>query len=329
MHNRNHCMKYTLLLLCLLPLRLFAQKASPEYAPERLLAHLQVLASDSLEGRNTAQAGQKKAAEYIQKQLESYGLKPGFTDSMGQVSWFQSYPFVKRFGDRREYFPYSENVIGILPATDSCDEYLVVSAHYDHLGILKDSIYNGADDNGSGTSSVLEIARRMAQSGLPRKRNVLFVFFSGEEKGLLGSKHLVANPFIPMNKLYADLNVDMIGRADSAHAADSNFIYVIGSDKISKRLDTVLQQVNQETVQLQLDYTFNAENDPNRFYYRSDHYNFAKNGVPVVFFFTGVHPDYHRPSDDVERINLFYLHKRMLLVYHLAQSLVNLEGPLD
>lgn len=322
-------MKYTLLLLCLLPLGLFAQKASPEYAPERLLAHLQVLASDSLEGRNTAQAGQKKAAEYIQQQLESYGLKPGFIDSFGNVSWFQSYPFVKRFGDRREYFPYAENVIGLLPATDSSDEYLVISAHYDHLGIMKDSVYNGADDNGSGTSTILEVARRMSASGKPRKRNVLFVFFSGEEKGLMGSKHLVANPFIPLNKLYADLNVDMIGRADSAHAADTNYIYVIGSDKISKRLDEELQKVNKATVQLQLDYTFNAEEDPNRFYYRSDHYNFAKNGIPVVFFFSGVHPDYHRPTDDVESINLHYLHKRMLLVFNLAESLVNLEGPLN
>lgn len=326
-------MRLGFLLLCVLvSLTGFSQEAvkeNPEaYLPSRLLNHLQVLANDSLEGRNTAQEGQKKAALYIIDQLKAYGLEPGFVDSNGVTSWRQSYSFVKRFGDRREYYPEADNIIGLLKATSPSDEYVVISAHYDHLGIITDSIYNGADDNGSGSSSVLEIARRMATFSKERKRNVLFVFFSGEEKGLLGSKHLTNHPFLPLSSIYVDLNVDMIGRADSTHAADSNYVYVIGSDKISLRLDSILKECNQKHEQLDLDYTFNSEKDPQRLYYRSDHYNFAKHGIPVVFFFSGLHEDYHQPSDDIEKINLFYLHKRMMLVYHLAQTLVNYPEPL-
>jgi Zn-dependent M28 family amino/carboxypeptidase len=147
---------------------------------------------------------------------------------------------------------------------------------------------------------------------------MLFMTVSGEEKGLLGSGFYADHPVFPLEKTTANLNIDMIGRIGSAYmpANDSMYVYVIGSDKISTDLDRLLRQANDETVKLKLDYTYNDNNDPNRFYYRSDHYNFAKNGVPVVFFFTGTHPDYHRPTDTPDKI----LYERMALIGRLVYS---------
>ena len=153
---------------------------------------------------------------------------------------------------------------------------------------------------------------------------------TGEEKGLFGSKYYTSNPIIPLDKTMADLNMDMVGRIDTTHEAnkDTNYIYVIGSDKISLELDSLLRIANNESENLTLDYTFNGENDPERFYYRSDHYNFAKNGVPVVFFFDGVHRDYHKPTDTVDKILFDRMAKIGRLIYDLGWRLANLNLPL-
>ena len=202
---------------------------------------------------------------------------------------------------------WSENVAGVLPGTELPDEAIIITAHYDHLGREGDTIYYGADDDGSGTATLMALAHAFneaAKNGLRPKRSIVLMAFAGEEKGLLGSDHYTANPVIPLEKTVANLNIDMIGRWDKAHERnqDSMFVYVIGSDRISTALRETDERTARQWSKLALDYTFNSEKDPNRFYYRSDHYNFAKRGVPVVFYFTGVHDDYHKPTDTPNKI---------------------------
>ncbi|MBX2954248.1 MAG: M28 family peptidase [Leadbetterella sp.] len=220
------------------------------------------------------------------------------------------------------------NVMGFLEGTDRKDEVVVISAHYDHVGIdEKGQIYNGADDDGSGTCAVLELAQAFAQAkkdGHGPRRSMLFLWVTGEEKGLLGSLYFTDHdPVIPLKDIVCDLNIDMIGRVDKKHESNPEYTYIIGSDKLSSELHAISEKANKESVNLELDYEFNDPKDPNRFYYRSDHYNFAKNKIPIAFYFTGVHEDYHRPGDDVEKI-LFPRYARIVkLVYHTAWELAN------
>jgi len=222
----------------------------------------------------------------------------------------------------------SENVIGMIPGTDKKDEVLVVSAHYDHVGVRDGQVYNGADDDGSGTVAVLEIAEAFARArsdGFGPRRTVVFMTVSGEEKGLLGSEFYTDHPLFPLGNTVANLNIDMIGRVDEAHKGNPDYVYLIGSDKLSSQLHAISETANQKFSQLQLDYTYNDPGDPNRFYYRSDHYNFAKNKVPVIFYFNGVHEDYHQPTDDVEKINFNKIEKIARLVFYTAWEVANRE----
>ncbi|NML65640.1 M28 family peptidase [Hymenobacter sp. RP-2-7] len=223
----------------------------------------------------------------------------------------------------------TENVLGFLPGTDLKDEVLVVSAHYDHLGIQNGQVYNGADDDGSGTVGMLSIAQafaKAAHAGHGPRRSILFLANTGEEKGLLGSAYYAEHPVFPLAATVTDLNIDMIGRTDSAHLGKPDYVYVIGSDKLSSQLHAALERVNKERGGLELDYRFNDPNDPNRFYYRSDHYNFAKKGIPVAFFFNGVHADYHQASDEISKIEFDKLEARARLVYYLAWDLANQDA---
>jgi hypothetical protein len=222
----------------------------------------------------------------------------------------------------------SENVLAYIEGTDKKDELVVVTAHYDHVGVENGEVYNGADDDGSGTVALVEMAEAFAKArveGNGPRRSVLIMPVSGEEKGLLGSRYYSDHPVFPMENTVADLNIDMIGRTDSAHAGGASYIYVIGSDRLSTDLHRINEEANSMYTKLELDYTFNAENDPNRFYYRSDHYNFARKGVPSIFYFSGIHEDYHQPGDDVEKIEFDRLHQRALLVFHTAWELANQE----
>lgn len=212
----------------------------------------------------------------------------------------------------------TENVVGLLPGSDPLlrDQVVVFTGHYDHMGITKTGvIYHGADDDASGTAAVMEIAEAFVRNPLKPRRSVLFMTVAGEEKGLLGSSYYVTKPLLPLEKTVANLNTDMIGRMDTKYEPlkESHYVYVIGSDKISTELDSLLKVSNDQTVKLKLDYTYNEENDPNQFYRRSDHYNFAKNGIPVIFFFTGTHPDYHQPTDTADKI----LYDRMAVITKL------------
>lgn len=221
------------------------------------------------------------------------------------------------------------NVLAVIEGTDEKlkKEFVFVTAHYDHLGMSDSTvIYYGADDNASGTSGVIEIARAFAEAkkqGVGPKRTVVCMLVSGEEKGLLGSKYYTEFPLFPLDKTTVDINIDMIGRIDDRHKDNPNYIYVIGSDRMSSALHDINELVNKEHTKLELDYKYNAKDDPNHYYERSDHYNFAEKGVPVVFYFNGTHPDYHRPTDTPDKINYDVLAKRAQLAFYVAWEAAN------
>ena len=229
--------------------------------------------------------------------------------------------------DRISSVPTSDNVIGYVEGSDLKDEFVVISAHYDHLGMHKGKIYYGADDDGSGTAALIEIAEAFAiakSAGNGPRRSILFCAFSGEEKGLLGSNFYVSNPRVPLEKTVLDLNIDMIGRVDSTYSAlqNPNYVYPIGSTKHSSELKQLLEKCNDDYTKLKLDFKFDVE-DKNKFYSRSDHYNFAKNGVPVIFFFTGLHADYHKSTDTIEKINFEKMETIARLVFQVAWKTAN------
>ncbi len=220
----------------------------------------------------------------------------------------------------------SENVLGYIEGVDLKNELIIVTAHYDHLGKNGDVVFNGADDDGSGTVGVMELAQAFAKAkkdGHGPRRSMLFMTVAGEEKGLLGSSYYVQHPEFPIKNTVCDLNIDMIGRQDEKHKDNPNYIYVIGDDKLSSQLHTISESANKLYENLELDYTYNDVNDKNRFYYRSDHYNFAKNGIPIIFYFNGVHEDYHKATDKVEKINFDKMEKITRLVFYTAWELAN------
>jgi len=222
----------------------------------------------------------------------------------------------------------SENVAAFIKGSEKPDEIVVISAHLDHEGIKDGKVYNGADDDGSGTVAVLEIAEAFAQAkkdGNGPKRSILFLNVTGEEKGLLGSQYYTdIEPIFPLANTVANLNIDMIGRTDpKREKKNRNYIYLIGSDKLSSDLHNISEEANSKYMNIDLDYTFNDDNDPNRFYYRSDHYNFAKNNIPVIFYFNGTHDDYHQPSDTPDKIQYDLLENRTRLVFYTAWEVAN------
>jgi hypothetical protein len=223
----------------------------------------------------------------------------------------------------------TENALGFIEGTDKKDDVIVISAHHDHLGIHDGQVFNGADDDGSGTSAIISMAEAFAQAkkdGHGPRRSLLFLSVTGEEKGLFGSEYYSKHPVFPLANTEVDLNVDMIGRTDVEHEGKPDYVYVIGSDKLASELKVILEAQNKQYNPIDLDYRFDDPADPNRFYYRSDHYNFAVNKVPVAFFFNGVHADYHQQSDEIEKIEFSKMEKRAQLVFHLAWELANREG---
>ncbi|MCZ7602877.1 MAG: M20/M25/M40 family metallo-hydrolase [Melioribacteraceae bacterium] len=217
----------------------------------------------------------------------------------------------------------AQNVVGIIIGNNNklSETFIAVTAHYDHVGVNNGEVYNGADDNGSGTVTILEAARQLALIK-QNERSILFVFHTAEEKGLLGSKYLTANAEYT-DSIIANINMDMVGRGPE------NEIYCIGSGKLSSQFYELVKNVNEESVQFSLDYKFDAEDDPNRYYYRSDHYEYAKRNIPVVFFFDEMKEDYHKPTDDVEKINFNKLKKMVKLTAGIALSAANLPARLS
>lgn len=282
---------------------------------------LLVLTADSLEGRRTGEPGQKKAAQYLANHYKKLGLEmpPNTT------SYFQPIP-AAYMRNAQMRLKDSENVWAYIKGSEKPEEVLVISAHFDHMGILLNKTYYGADDNGSGTAAVMEIARvfqTLVKEGIRPKRSVLFLHVTGEEFGLFGSKFYTENPPIPLAQTIANLNIDMIGRRSEEHLSTEDYIFLVGSDKLSQDLHKLAEQANRESVNLVLDYKFNAANDPQNIYYRSDHYNFAKNNIPAIFFYNGTHEDYHLPSDTFDKIDFPILTKRTQFIFETAWKLAN------
>lgn len=228
------------------------------------------------------------------------------------------------------------DVLGFMPGNDPKlkDEVLVFSAHYDHIGLnlrpgATDKVNNGADDDGSGTTGILEIARAFSQAkkeGKGPRRSILFLGNVGEEKGLLGSQYYTDHPVFPLASTIADLNIDMIGRVGEEYIGkpdSANYVYSIGSNMLSTDLHKIGEEANNTYTKMKLDYKYDDPNDPNQFYYRSDHYNFARYNVPIIFYFNGVHADYHAPGDEVSKINFPLLAKRAQLAFYTGWELAN------
>ena len=223
----------------------------------------------------------------------------------------------------------ASNVLGIIEGTDKKDEFVFLTGHYDHLGTHDGKIYYGADDDGSGTVAVLSMATAFAKAkaeGKGPRRTIVFMTVSGEEKGLLGSEYYSDNPVYPVEKISADLNTDMVGRIDTERKTGDtlNYVYVVGHDKLSSDLPVINEAANNKYTGLILDYKFDDANDPNRIYFRSDHYNFARKGIPVLFFYDGMlKADYHKPTDTVDKITWLLYEKRVRMIFHTAWEIAN------
>jgi Zn-dependent M28 family amino/carboxypeptidase len=318
-------MKHYTLLLLFSSLVVFGQKEASveDYAAtitaKELKEHLYVYASDYFQGRETGTIGQKRAVDYIQNFYITAGIKA----AKGTTNYLQAMEL-----KIKENLVQTENVVAFIEGSEFPNEYLVISSHLDHIGInSKGEINNGADDDGTGTVALLEIAEAFKQAkdqNQGPKRSIIFLHVTGEEKGLLGSKYYSENPLYPLADTMVNLNVDMIGRVNPKRKTnDPNYIYLIGADKLSQELHDISEATNKKYTQLSLDYTYNDEKDPNRFYYRSDHYNFAKKNIPVIFYFSGTHEDYHKPGDTPDKILYPTLEKRTRLIFHTAWELAN------
>ena len=315
-------MRFFLLLLVIYNFS-FSQDKAEKYAntitSSELKDLLYVYASDEFEGRDTGRKGQKLAVNF----LREYYKKNKISAAKNTNNYFQEMKLIMINGEKFD----TENVAAFIPGCEEPDEYIIFTAHLDHVGVENGEIYNGADDDGSGTVAILELAQAFQiafTDGSGPKRSLLFLHLTAEEKGLLGSRYYVENPLYPLDNAVANLNIDMIGRLDPKRPdKNENYIYLIGSDRLSQELHEVSEQANSKYVGLDLDYTFNAENDPNSFYTRSDHYNFAKENIPVIFYFNGTHEDYHKPTDTPDKINYELLSKRTKLIFYTAWDLAN------
>lgn len=293
---------------------------SKTITPEELSTHVYTLASEDFEGRETGQIGFHRASNF----LKDFYVDNDIPSPLGYDNYYQRIP--------KSYFskdsPSSQNVVAYIEGSEWPEEVVVISAHLDHLGIVDDAIYLGADDNASGTAAVMEVAQAFAlakKNGYAPKRSLLFLHLTAEEIGLLGSSYYVKHPIYALENTVVNLNIDMIGRVDRIYEEkqEDNYVYIIGADRLSTKLHYISEAANNQFTQLTLDYKYNAEGDSNRYYYRSDHYNFAFRNIPVIFYFNGEHEDYHQPTDTPDKINYPLLQKRTQLIFSTAWYLAN------
>ena len=352
---------FKLIILLIFISNVFSQEISNKYAEtitsEELKSLIYVYASDSFEGREAGTRGEILAVEFIR----DFYLKNEIKPANGTDNYFQkmevtiperislpdkvpdSVRVFMQNGEMEKLRNYARiagvrtgggkinsiNVASIIEGSVYPNEYIVLTAHLDHVGMEGEEIFNGADDDGSGSMALLEIAQAFKMAALDGnrpKRSIVILHVSAEEKGLLGSEYYTENPLYPLEDTITNLNVDMIGRTDPTRDSDNDdYIYLIGTDRLSSMLHETSERVNKKTVNLELDYRFNAWDDPNRFYFRSDHYNFAKNNIPVIFYFSGTHEDYHMPTDTADKIRYDLLTKRTKLIFHTAWEIANME----
>lgn len=300
------------------------EKYAAEIKADDLKEHLYLLSSDILEGRKTGEKGQKMAVNYLTAYYEHLNLK----SPEAYLDYQQ--PIPKAFFNDKSSGD-SQNVLAYVEGSEFPDEVVVISAHYDHLGIKGDDVYNGADDNASGTSAVMEIAQsfQMAKNeGYGPKRSILFLHLTGEELGLYGSKYYVQHPVFSLDSTLVDLNIDMVGRIDAKHESNNKYVYLIGSDRLSTDLHELSEATNKKYTHLKLDYMYNEQNDPHQYFTRSDHFNFASQNIPVIFYFSGTHPDYHKVTDTADKIDFDILSLRAQLVFYTAWEIANRDTKL-
>jgi len=293
---------------------------------DNLKNHVYNLASDEMKGRKTGEEGQKIAAQYIR----NFYIEQNIEAAQNTDNYYQIVPG-EFMSTPSNTLQDSENVVAFIEGSEFPDEYVVISAHYDHMGIENGEVMHGADDNASGTASVMEIARLLKKAkadGKGPKRSIVFLHCTGEEFGLHGSRYYTENALYPLNKTITDINIDMIGRSDDKYLDEGNYIYVIGPSRLSDDLDKLTKDTNQKYTQLTLDYTYDDVNHPEMLYYRSDHYNFAQHNVPVVFFFGGLHPDYHTPNDTADKILYDQMLKRTQLIFATIWQVANRNEPI-
>lgn len=285
---------------------------------DELKSHVVEVSSDKYNGRMTGEEGHNQVCDYIR----NYYKNKNIIAPKSHPDYYQIVPKDALPNDLNA----SQNIIAYIEGSEFPDEYIYIAAHSDHEGVVDGEIYNGADDNGSGTAAVLEMAEAFSiavKDGYHPKRSIVFLHVTAEEVGLHGSRYYTENPIFSLENTVATLNIDMIGRVDNRHKDNENYIYLIGSNKMSTELDFIAQKANSTFTKLNLDYKYNDDRDPNRYYYRSDHYNFALKGVPVIFFFNGEHEDYTKPTDTADKINYPLLEKRTKLIFATAWYLAN------
>ena len=286
---------------------------------DELKTHLYKFSSNEFEGRRVGEPGQKLAAEF----LKSYYINQNIKSPLGDTNYYQSIPssfFNGKYND-------SENVLAYIEGSHFPQEVIIISAHLDHLGITKDGLVNnGADDDGSGTVALMEMAQAFQlakKEGLAPKRSILFLHLTGEEIGKKGSEFYTQYPVFPLENTVTNLNIDMIGRVDKYHTNNKDYLYLIGADRLSKELHYISEKVNKSYFNINLDYRFNIEGEAHDYYDRSDHYNFAYKGIPVIFYFNGEHDDYHRATDTPDKIDYPLLEKRTRLIFATAWQIAN------
>ena len=332
----------TLILILALTVGCSQENPSDKYAEsitsEELSDLIYEFSSDKFEGRNTGEPGQKLAVEFIRDFYKSNNIiKAENTEDYFQkfLVDFQSRQVTRPDNINEDNIDWvkTENVAAIIEGSTYPNEYIVLTAHLDHVGTENGEIFNGADDDGSGSMALLEIAEafKLAElDGNRPKRSIVILHVSAEEKGLLGSKYYSENPLYPLDDTITNLNLDMIGRTDPTRNSNNDeYIYLIGTDRLSTMLHETSEKINDRTVNLELDYRFNAWDDPNRFYERSDHWHFAKNNIPVIFYFSGTHEDYHQPTDTAEKIRYDLLTKRTRLIFHTAWEIANMDERIE
>lgn len=284
-----------------------------------LVKNMSEIANPEMEGRGTPSLGLNKAADYIHAQFVTAGLQPAKGQTYRQ--WYV--PSSKAGSDARA--DQASNIIGLVEGTERKDEYVVFLAHYDHEGIKDGKVYPGADDNGSGTVALMELARSFAKAAVEGdrpKRSVAFIAFSGEEQGLGGSGYFADNPYFPLERVSAVINLDMVGRVGGKYVGDKdslNYVFVLGEDRLSSELKPLVDSANR-LVGLNLDRSYRNT------FAQSDQYSFAKKGVPAIFLYNGTHPDFHKPTDTPDKIRYGLLQRRIRLAYLTGLYIANRES---
>ena len=276
--------------------------------------------------------GETSDSTAIDKAISDKTSLPAFDLSAGKKLTLTSVTKIER--------TTTQNVVAVFEGSDPVlkNEYVAVGAHYDHLGVATrpvngDAIYNGADDDGSGTTALIGMAEALGRAKRRPRRSTLFVWHCGEEKGLWGSQYFNMMPTVPIDHIVTQLNIDMIGRsrvATDTKPADKNLsepdeVYVIGSKMMSSELGALSEKVNNGYLKLHFNYRYDDPKDPNRFFFRSDHFNYAQKGIPIIFYFDGVHEDYHQVSDEVSKIDFHKMEEVTRTVYETLWSVSNLK----